>query len=517
MVMKKVIIILAMLGLFYNSNSQVIYNVSKLDTNNWNAYFIPINFFFNNKTWDYRTGANNEYDLFYGNMWIGGYDYSGNLHISADLCCDNIDDMFLPGPSGNLANCAAYNRIWKISREQIEYHIQHWDEPGYQMPEVIAEWPAHGDAYNGESYLLAPFVDVNHNSYYDPENGDYPFIYGDQAMFYIMSDDFGTSMDVPKMGVEVCVMIYAFNTDDEVINNTFFMHFDIRNRSGRSYHDVIVSMHTDFDIGDCYDDYVGCDESLNCCFAYTGHETDDWLGDKPGAAGMVFLSDTMSSFIYRTEYNNPTGMPHTGEEIYRYMNAYWKDGSPLVHHGTGYDTSNVADSCKYAFSEHTGWRAFEDSLIGPMDFKSIASVRIGEFKASDCYSLDVAYTWARDTDNYVNVYTPVEKLLAQVPHIVQFADSLNIYSNCEFWETQAQYVKYPVLSLNILPNPATSIIKVNTECNHYTLSVYNELGMLIYQGKDVREIDVSSWDSGVYFAVLDDGTNTVRKKVIVSH
>jgi len=50
-----------------------------------------------------------------------------------------------------------WDRLWKVNKLDIEYHINHWEDLNYQPIEVIANWPAHGDTQKGQAFYLAPF------------------------------------------------------------------------------------------------------------------------------------------------------------------------------------------------------------------------------------------------------------------------------------------------------------------------------------------------------------------------
>ncbi|MUU77027.1 T9SS type A sorting domain-containing protein [Winogradskyella endarachnes] len=74
--------------------------------------------------------------------------------------------------------------------------------------------------------------------------------------------------------------------------------------------------------------------------------------------------------------------------------------------------------------------------------------------------------------------------------------------------------------ISVYPNPINDIINVeltnlNTEVNY---SIFNTLGQEIVKGEldsnVVNQINVSSYQSGVYFVKLSSGTNTVTKKII---
>ncbi|MEO0734563.1 MAG: hypothetical protein AAFZ52_17130, partial [Bacteroidota bacterium] len=144
------------------------------------------------------------------------------------------------------------------------------------------------------------------------------------------------------------------------------------------------------------DDYVGCDTSRSLAYVYNEDELDGEAGcdcsggvntycdEIPilgidyfrGPRAPVFCTDEngeqflcgerelgMSSFIYM---NNggvgtpppPTTDPSTAEEYYSYLQGAWRDGSPLLDDGSGYDIDG-ADSTRYAFfdapNDPAGW------------------------------------------------------------------------------------------------------------------------------------------------------------------
>ncbi len=494
-----------------------LYNFAVLDVNNWEVYFTPTNssfselYYYNSKT--YIGGANALQGM---STWIGGFDEYGILHVSANL--SYLTDAYVAGPYGFLPNEYVYNKVWKVSRSEIEYHILHRDEPGYQMPEDIATWPAHGDVSNGEEYILAPFVDVNQNGVYDPENGDYPFIYGDQAIYYVINDKWGKAVpEAQKFGVEIRVMAFAYKTGDSTIDDTFFIHYEILNKSGIDYHDVKFGLDIDFNIGYFMDDYIGTDSTQNCFFSYNGDEFDsgeDGYGYKPPAVGLIFLSHPMTSSMRYFCNTSQLGAPEKGIEFYNLMNSRWKDGTQLVHHSFGYPYAYETDTCHFVFPEYSDWTEITEHN-SPGDRFGVAAVTIGDFYAGECYSLDVAFLWARDTINYVDIHSPVETMLARIPEVVDFYHSIGVDTVCSYRSVNLPYCETDKVRYAIYPNPASSNVMVETDVKHYNLRVYDSLGNLIYEGDNAKKVDVTHWNSGVYFVVLRSGDTETRKKLIV--
>ncbi|MBA3899425.1 MAG: hypothetical protein H0X62_04310, partial [Bacteroidetes bacterium] len=132
--------------------------------------------------------------------------------------------------------------MWKINKSDIDNHISNFATAGYILPASIANWPGNGNTANGEMALLAPYFDVNLNDKYDPQNGDYPLIRGNQAIFFIFNDDkVPHSSGAVKMGIEVHGMAYSFsNLSDSALNHAVFVNYEIYNRSSNNYNDVYL-------------------------------------------------------------------------------------------------------------------------------------------------------------------------------------------------------------------------------------------------------------------------------------
>src|SRR5690606_31572910 len=100
---------------------------------------------------------------------------------------------FIPGPIMDSIQYASqipqWNRVWKVDRYDVLNHINFFNQPGYSIPQVFLDWPAHGNTLLGQATNLAPYFDYNNNGIYDPTNGDYPLVPGDQCVYYIFNDD----------------------------------------------------------------------------------------------------------------------------------------------------------------------------------------------------------------------------------------------------------------------------------------------------------------------------------------
>ena len=206
--------------------------------------------------------------------------------------------------------------IWKLNKEDVEYHALHWNDPGYEPIEDILSWPAHGDINLNQSFFLAPFVDINNDSTYQPMQGDYPLIRGDQTLFFIFNDQLQhTETGSQPIGIEIHGFAYAFNApDDPQLNNTTFLSYKIFNRSQHTLTDTYAGLFTDLDLGYAYDDYVGCDVSRGAYYCYNGEEIDgtgqpEAYGANPPAQGVIVLG---GPYMDPDGLDNPAGQCDEG-------------------------------------------------------------------------------------------------------------------------------------------------------------------------------------------------------------
>ena len=117
----------------------------------------------------------------------------------------------------------------------------------------------------------APF-----NGIYEPHLGEYPIIdirgceeleiapqYGDQMIFWIYNDAGGIHSESGSdnnIQMEVQVQAFAYETNDEINNMTFY-RYKLINRALDQIDSCYFAMFVDPDLGCHLDDYIGCDTS----------------------------------------------------------------------------------------------------------------------------------------------------------------------------------------------------------------------------------------------------------------
>jgi len=300
--------------------------------------------------WDLPSGTGSKYfipangsatSLFAGSLWIAGVDVNNQLKCAA-LRFRQVGNDYNTGPltvdgkaSITPETCAKWDKIFKITRAEVDEFLSHCDpvthalEQGYQMPSIIKNWPAMrgDDDPEGIAQYLAPFYDVDGDGLYNPENGDYPYydienelchtkiptmeeeklgtmhgsiladqvLKGDQTLWWIFNDKGAahTESKGQAIGIEVRAQAFAFATNDEINNMTFYS-YEIINRSTYTLTGTYFSPWTDVDLGYGWDDYVGCDVGRGLGYGYNGTAVDgsgepEAYGAQPPALGIDFF------------------------------------------------------------------------------------------------------------------------------------------------------------------------------------------------------------------------------------
>lgn len=355
-------------------------------------YYVP---FANNRI----TGVSSS---FAGSIWLGGLDAGGQLKIAAMTYRQSGID-FWSGPLDTTnafadpAVCAKYDQIYSMTRPEVE-EFRNGGAPSAN----IINWPGNGDVSRKQGKRLAPFIDMDNDGVYDPVGSrDYPAydvdnkaekdnlgfcktkLFGDATLFWVFNDNGGihTETQGVPIGVEVRAQAFAFKTNDEINNMTFYS-YEIFNRSSFQLNQTYFTIWNDADLGYFLDDYVGCDVKRGLGYIYNADPYDETaMGvngylDYPPALGCDFFKgpladynpDTgvgdgidndndgiidepgetiqMSRFTY---YNNNYGAfppqtvnPDIAIHYYNYMTGKWKDSSPFTLGGNAYGGTTPA-------------------------------------------------------------------------------------------------------------------------------------------------------------------------------
>lgn len=351
--------------------------------------------------------------LFAGALWIGGYDQGNNLRLAAMTYRQGQGYDFFPGPLDTTSasitreECKSWDKIWKVDREEIE---EFREQGPSAMTDDIRNWPAHGDPSKGQSKYLAPFVDVDKNGEYDPFAGDYPDIFGDQALWFVYNDkgNIHTETEAPAIGLEVRTMAFAFSTNDEVNNMTFYDQ-TIINRSKDELDSVFFGQWVDADLGYAFDDYVGCDTTRDLGICYNGDDFDETVngyGSNPPSVAVDFFQGPkdakgnqigMEYFVYYNNDFSPYGNPNQTQHYYNYLTGTWKNGDRITCGGNGRGSGS---SCHYMYpGDPTNPQEWSEVSVGnvPSDRRFIQSAGPFTLKPGAVNKVVIGAVWAKAT------------------------------------------------------------------------------------------------------------------------
>ena len=325
-----------------------------LDINNVRAIcFSYGNGWFNGETAEYEIPKGSKKTSMYSfSLWIGGIDVNNNLKMAAyrygqgpTTSTAKTKNDFWPGPltvDGSAAitaeTCSDYDKLFPITRAEVQEFLAWWGNkaefPNYTIPKSITDYPAHGNKSKGQAYYLAPFVDVNGDGNYDPQQGDYPYydltnrlcpvnlkpgdrlarakirnggdadtmgilvdqvLKGDMTIWSVYNDkgNYHSESTGEPIGMEIRAQYFAFATNDEINNMTFYS-YELINRSTYTLTGTYFSQWVDPDLGYAQDDYVGCDVERGLGYCYNGVPIDGTgqnfaYGSNPPAVGVDFF------------------------------------------------------------------------------------------------------------------------------------------------------------------------------------------------------------------------------------
>lgn len=518
--------------------------------------------------------------IFNSTLWVGGMDESGELKLAAERFRQAGMDYW-PGPlskngsdlSIDTSTVIEWQNVWKLTKEEVIYHKLHWWETGYEPIENIATWPAHGDESINQSEYLAPFIDADGDSIYNPMAGDFPLIRGNQCIYFIINDlRQHTESGGEALGLEIHCMAYEFyNGEIEPINNTVFFSYKIFNRSSHTYNDTYIGLFTDFDIGYANDDYVGCDVERGAYYGYNGNSIDgngepESYGDFIPAQGIVILGGPLMDangvddpdgqcdesingvgFGDGIEDNERYGMkkfmyfnngglsaqsdPQIALEYYEYMNGIWKDGTAMEYGGNGHVSSGAyGPAANFMFpglSDPCFWGTDGEEPYGPIDWTEISAENIPSdrrglsamgpftFEPESMERIDIAFVAAFPEDEN----TALEQLMYNIDVVKNEYYQDPTYFGYQWLGVEDNKIEI-TNKLFTYPNPVTNnltfIYEGSYDNANYKLT--NIMGKVIFTGiiqKDVSiTINMEELNPGLYVLSVTDAKMIYSSKVI---
>jgi len=557
--------------------------LKNLDINNIDAMFSA----FGNHFWDFQEFSHYNFpkdsttqSIFANTFWIGGLDENNNLHLAAERY-RQVGKDYWTGPLSFNADSAwipeevknEYFKIWKLNKAEIEYHVLHYNDAGYEPIEPIATWPAQGDTEIGQAEYLAPFMDMNNDGDYNPMDGDYPLIRGDQSLFFIFNDQlvYHTESQGLPLGVEIHGFAYAFSRPEEPwLNNTTFLSYKIFNRSPNTYSDVYAGVFTDIDLGDAYDDYVGCDVSRGAYYCYNSDSIDgsgqpQAYGDHPPAQGVVILGGPymdpdgmdnpsggcnesingvgfgdgeadnerygMNQFIY---FNNGgpdyASDPNSSTAYYNFMKGIWNDLTIMQYGGNGHPSAGAyGPEARFMFpglSDPCNWGTGGVPPNGPVEWTEITAgnegadrrgmASMGPFtlEPGGFHKVDLAFVSAIGED-YLN---SVDVLMNHIDLVREAYYADPDYFGYDWLGTDENTISNQ--TVKIFPNPVNSnaLVEFTPTTPNAGYIVLDTYGRVVKSGRlthtKYQQMDLTGLNQGLYVLRITDGSQQVSLKIM---
>ncbi len=320
----------------------------------------------------YVPGNGNSTALFCGALWIGGKDENEQLRVAA-LRFGQVGDDFWPGPltadgtaTTNLQVCNKWDKHYRITKVEVETFIANYNMGDLSsVPDIIKNWPAHGEGT--QSRYIAPFFDKDGDGVYDYTKGDYPYydfdnslcpktlkanlklgekytpiptmedslgtgynpihggilsdqvLKGDQTIFWVFNDAGNAHTESKSdnaIGLEIRAQAFAFSTNDEINNMTFYS-YEIINRSTYTIKNTYFSQWVDPDLGYAWDDFVGCDVKRGLGYCYNGKSIDG-----PGEGAYSGNPPAIGIDFFQGPYMDPDGLDNPKIDIEKWEANY---------------------------------------------------------------------------------------------------------------------------------------------------------------------------------------------------
>lgn len=471
-------------------------------------------------------------------MWMSGTDAQSQLHIAAQTYRVAGNDYW-PGPLDSstaisYTTSQAWARIWKVNSAEISAFIADTPHVLANIPASILEWPAKGNPYakgaNNTSLTItrdmAPFFDANNNGSYNPLDGDFPLIKGNQMLFWVFNDDGPTHNNTngSPLHVEIKALAYAYLKPSHPLNNIVYYEYNITNRSAKNYTGYRFGLHADVDLGNFSDDFIGYDSAHRMGIVYNGKPTDGSgqpgeYGNNIPMAGVTMIQlpgDTLTtyvpggSFMYYNNDNSGLGNPSTAAEYDRYMRSRFRDNTHLINDyiapgivTTGHGTGNNANYVFPGNPNSSGLWSECTSGNPPGDRRFVTASGDMNFNAGSTKKAGMALV----------ITTPGNTGCPNASF-----SSMNIAADTAWWYYYHPLatVTYPQggggngianvpaqKTLSIYPNPASSLLYINiAQGREESVTLYDGTGRMIHPSftrkNNTLEVTISNLPNGIY-------------------
>lgn len=421
--------------------------------------------------------------------------------------------------------------LYSIFRDDVENGA----DDSNSVTTTVKNWPAFY-TYNNQQYSLAPIVDENKDGAYNAMIGDYPFMFGDQEIFFAYHDWVPHQIsNTEGLGVQVLVEAFAFASNDD-LNEMILLRYKVISQN-RNLKDFRMGIYTDFDLGNYSDDMVGTDTSRNMVYAYNGDDDDEGVlgyGLNPPAVGVVFLDQPLCITCMHTnlpvwiDSTNAFRQPSKPHHYINLLHGLNTVGDSMVAKGPGIPASKTST---YSFNgdpvQGTGW-TMDNDTFSPKDYRMLSITGNRKLSRGDTFELTALYVYART--NSGGRLGGVEELRDRVDwfNSIFKIKKQRIPANCFNSDPSGEdsmgtgLTLQTALMAGIYPNPATNYVEVELSDADalFSCEIVNELGQILSKKEALRKtsLDCSDLPQGIYYIrlmELESGRSITHKLVIL--
>jgi hypothetical protein len=379
--------------------------------------------------------------------------------------------------------------VYSTSRPEIRDHLYLHGTDNYNLPLGIQNWPA-----NIDNEQVASYVDVNKNLVYEPNEGDYPFIRGDQCALILENDANQITNSYPTIGLQMAQYAFLFpKSGDPILDNSVGVRWVLKNNSGVDLDTVHFAAHFHAVLSKLNKNFLGTDVPNNAMFAYSQTNPNNYVS-------ICLLNQTIEKTMYFKNENqtaNKNDIPENGQHFAYYMQSRWKDGDSLKLGSTGLDGDSVMN---FAFPGKTlvGFSEWSEENVGNPagDRHGLLIGKLTNWKSDSFKVIEMAILYSEGIPNKKLLYNRHSSL----KHVYDFNQ---FTSN----------ISHTLPKVDHIPNPLKKgqLIELNNKFKGYT--IYDVSGRRISNSEEISDkLKIPSQvESGIYIIQIEYATGQLAK------
>lgn len=412
----------------------------------------------------------------------------------------------------------------KIQKSEIDNHRLNFSQSNYQIPQSILKWPATADSSHFSFPDLAPFFDANQNGCYDPMQGDYPLIKGDQAVYWI---NHPANKTIP---LEYHWMLYGYNRpNDSALNQSVFVQLRIINRDSLAFDYIKPAFRIDADLGSPRDDFNGADSTKDLIYFYNGDSFDEnfqgmrgYLGNPP-ALGIRSLSAPMTSATF---YQTRLTSPQPFFDSWTYLHGLNGDSTYFKNPHTSINTLYQFSGDPFA---NTGWTESNTNPTvpagnppgdrrGTMGFPAF-SLAPGASHTTELVINVAQKTFRTGTAEYLPLLrNQVDYVKTYFNNQMVTPSNYALYYNCPVVVNNSEFKAEQSNEFQIYPNPSNGLVYLKYQGSTEQVEVRSIDGKLIqvFQwDSNSNSINVSDLQQGIYIIRIHNENGWKQQKLLL--